>query len=443
MDARSIAGSDLAWTDQTTIHPLGALALVVLSVLLMTVRRTRALLPFVVLACMVSPAQRIAVVNIDFTLLRILVMVGWIRVMMRSEYVGLRPLAMDGVVIAYSVVRVIAYVGLRDDVDAIIYIFGQTFDTVGMYFLFRCTIRSVDDIRWLTLALAFFALLSTAFFLAERAAGRNPFAFFGGVPFQAIVRDGAIRAQGPFPHPIIAGCFWAGVVPLLIGAAVMRRRGRALPLIAAAAIPVIIVCTASSTPLASVAAGCGAALLYRFRRRLPMIQVVALLGAVMLHLVMKQPVWHLVARIDLVGGSTGWHRFMLIDQAIRRVGEWWLLGIETTGHWGRGLQDITNQYVLEGVRGGLLSLILFCTILALAFREVHLALQRTSGRGPLGVTAWFVGAALFVHAVSFLSISYFGQINVLLYATLAATAAVGAASRGARDYAWPRSTSSS
>jgi hypothetical protein len=71
----------------------------------------------------------------------------------------------------------------------------------------------------------------------------------------------------------------------------------------------------------------------------------ALLAAMAMQTVMDMPIWHLVARIDVVGGSTGHHRFNLMDQFAKRVPEWGMLGTPGTGHWGFGLHDVTNQYV--------------------------------------------------------------------------------------------------
>ena len=43
---------------------------------------------------------------------------------------------------------------------------------------------------------------------------------------------------------------------------------------------------------------------------------------------MKAPVWALIQRIDIVGGSSGWHRYELIDQCIKHFSDWWLMGVK-------------------------------------------------------------------------------------------------------------------
>ena len=139
-----------------------------------------------------------------------------------------------------------------------------------------------------------------------------------------------------------------------------------------------------------------------------------------LQAVMTMPVWHLIHRLsNLGGGGTGYHRYLLIDAFIRRFGEWWFVGTRSTAHWGWGLQDVTNQYVLEGVRGGLLTLILFIVVIVLAFRDVG-RLWRVSSRDRYHLAlSWGIGVSLFVHCMNFIGVSYFGQMYVTWYLTLA------------------------
>jgi hypothetical protein len=138
-----------------------------------------------------------------------------------------------------------------------------------------------------------------------------------------------------------------------------------------------------------------------------------------MHLVMKQPVWHLLARIDLTGSSTGYHRFLLIDSTIRRFSEWALVGVQSTAHWGYFLFDVTGHFVLQCTNGGVLSFLLFVVVLFLAFRGVGWVarLQESDRRRQMAI--WMVGAALFAHCVNFLGVSYFGKPLLLWHLNLA------------------------
>ena len=164
--------------------------------------------------------------------------------------------------------------------------------------------------------------------------------------------------------------------------------------------------------------------LWKFRKHMGQLQAAAVLGLTALHLVMNAPVWHLVSRIDLVGGSTGYHRYKLIDSAIANFSDWAVLGTKSTAHWGYGMQDVTVQYVLEGVRGGVLTLGLFIAVLVIAFRNIGNAVRALPDQDPRAKIAWAVGVSLGVHAVTFLGVSYFGQVTMIWCLSLALSASV-------------------
>ena len=51
------------------------------------------------------------------------------------------------------------------------------------------------------------------------------------------------------------------------------------------------------------------------------------LGILVLHIIMKAPVWFFAfAHIDVTGSSTGYFRATLIDQAVNHFSDWWLMG---------------------------------------------------------------------------------------------------------------------
>lgn len=408
----------------TTVHPLGLVAVLVLGMASMLLPRRHAIVPMLILACFVAPAQRIVVLGLDFNLLRVMVLFGWARVLLRSEWSQLRWCAIDTVVIAWATAGTLAYSVLHGSTSALVFKLGTSFDAVGMFFLFRFLVRDANDILAISKGMALIAIPVAIVLMIERTTGRNAFAFFGGVPEFTPVRQGKLRAQGAFAHPILAGVFWASLAPLMASLWWTAAKERWLAIIGVGAAIVIIVACASSTPAVAFAAAMMAGTFFVIRHWMRWIWVGALMGVVGLHLIMNAPVWHLISRINLIGGSTGWHRFYLIDQAIQHVGEWWLLGTTSTAHWGWGLIDLTNQYVLEGVRGGLLTLCLFVLLIVLAFRNIGALLRVRGQSSEKQVLAWSLGVALFVHVVSFMAVSYFGQIIVLWYLTLAMIASL-------------------
>jgi hypothetical protein len=292
-----------------------------------------------------------------------------------------------------------------------------------MYFLFRCLIHNLDDLKHLVVNLLWLSLPVACFLRWEKQTGRNFFSVFGGVPEWTAIRYGKLRAQGAFAHPILAGCFWASLLPLYVALWWQGVR-KSLILAAGVATLFIVYACASSTPAAGVGAvGVGFAALV-FRQRMKTLRWGVFGTLVALHLVMKGPVWHLISRIDLVGGSTGYHRYNLIDQTIHRFGEWWLFGTYSTAHWGWFLFDTANMYVNEAVRGGLVTLLLFVAVLVMAFRGVGKILAESKDDRGRYLFAWALGVALFAHCMMFIAVSYFGQIIVVWYLLLAAIASL-------------------
>jgi hypothetical protein len=189
-----------------------------------------------------------------------------------------------------------------------------------------------------------------------------------------------------------------------------------------------VILSASSGPLIAwlaVIVGWG---LWRYRRNLRAILWSTVGVLVVLHLIREKPVWHLLARLSSITGGTGYHRFKLIDEFIAHFDEWWLVGGFSTAHWGLAkASDITNQYILEGVRGGLPTLIAFVAVLVMSFRAtgrsvrralVHPQLTPLAGRNA-AFLGWGLGVCLAAHSVAFIGVSYFGQLASILYLHLA------------------------
>lgn len=417
--------------NQTVLHPLGLLAVLVLGIAMLLGRRRHALIPLAIMACFIAPAQRIAVFTLNFDLLRVMVLLGTARLLLRSEWRGLQWRTLDVLVVMWAVAGTLAYSILLGTLEAVKFRLGVSYDIVGVYFLGRCLIRDWHDVQALATGFVWISVPVAIAFLVEHATGHNVFAAFGGVPAITDMREGRLRCQGAFAHPILAGCFWASLMPLVAAGWWRPGRSRVVLTVGAASILTIILTCASSTPVAALFLGVVGMCLFVVRHWMRYMRWGLLVVLIGLHLVMNAPVWHLMARVDLAGGSTGWYRYLLIDEWIRNVGEWWALGVVSTAHWGSqyglSLYDITNQFVLEGVRGGVLTLILFVAVLTAAFGDVG-RIWRHAGRDRYrALLGWALGVSLFTHCTNFLAVSYFGQIRFLQYLLLAAIGSLAAA----------------
>jgi hypothetical protein len=254
--------------------------------------------------------------------------------------------------------------------------------------------------------------------LAEQVTGRNPFHVLGLPEFSAI-RDGRLRSQGPFAVSITAGTFGATVMPLFISLWWSRVSSRLLILVGVVSATIITVTSASSGPTFTYFAAVTGLLAWPLRKRMYLIRWGLALLLISLHLVMNAPVWALINRIAVVSGSSSYHRYKLIDNFITRFDEWWLIGTKSTAHWGWMMWDTVNQYVLQGITGGLLSLILFLSIIGLSFNSVGRRLHSTATDRDEARRLWAFGVALFAHIIAFIGISYFDQVAVIWYLLIA------------------------
>ena len=134
-----------------------------------------------------------------------------------------------------------------------------------------------------------------------------------------------------------------------------------------------------------------------------------------------------VPDIDLVGGSTGWHRSRLIESAMQHLGEWWAVGTDYTRHWmptgvpwSEDHTDITNHYIAMGVRGGLPLMFLFILFLWRCYSYVGRGIRAGN---PITWSdkyfIWSMGAALLVHTASCISVAYFDQSAIVLWMNMA------------------------
>ncbi|HSW02333.1 MAG TPA: hypothetical protein VLI39_19370 [Sedimentisphaerales bacterium] len=397
-----------------TITQFTLLITVVLSVLLVLIPKKYVLLPYVIGACWVPADQAVMVGELNFQVLRILVLVGMVRFAARGEIAAIRWNKFDRMVLIWALVGSLVYTFQWASMGAFVNRCGRLLEWLGLYWVFRQSIRSWADIRLAYVGLAVCAVAMMPFVAVEWVNGANPFGALGRVT--TAVREGEYRCQATFPHSIMMGLFWATLVPLFVAYSRQGYKWLFWPAVAASAF--MIRGTNSSTPVLTLLVVAALLAVYRWRYLTGTAAWCVVGMLVALHVVMKAPVWHLVARVGVVSGSTGWHRYHLIDAAIRHFGEWMLFGTRNTAQWGYGLEDVTNQFILEGVRGGLVTLVLFCAILYMGARAVLHWSQRSKDKDE-SYLAWGLFVTVIAHCVSFIGVSYFGQITMIWYLLLA------------------------
>jgi hypothetical protein len=377
--------------------------------------------------------QAVEVGPFTFTVIRILAVIGAIRVILRREWLTGGLSRMDSLMLLWSSWALLSSAFHDDVAAALISRLGMVYNACAVYFLIRTFCKSIDDVVSLCKLTAIALIPVAAEMTYEHIAFRNLFSILGGVSETPMVRDGKIRALGPFAHPILAGTVGAVCFPIMMG---IWRENTRVALAGMAACLTIVFLSASSGPVMSLVAGIGAVVMWCYRDHMRRIRWLAIGTYVALDAVMNAPAYYIMGRLDITGSSTGYHRAALIESAMRHLDEWWLSGTDYTRHWmptgvtwSPDHTDITNHYLSMGVTGGLLLVALFIAILASGFRVVGETVQAKEGVFPeYHFVFWTLGAALFTHCVTAMSVSYFDQSFLFLYLTLAMidSASVGA-----------------
>lgn len=406
---------------QTAFHPAALIALAACGVLIFALPRRYVFIPLLIASILIPSEQKVMISGLHFTLSRILLLLGWIRLLLVRLKGGrnLRWTALDSVLVAYCLADAIMYSLLWGESGAVINRLGFLYNSLGIYFFMRYFVRDTRDLDRVTTTFAWVLIIVAVFMLNEQVTQRNVFSVFGGVPPVTEQRGDKLRSQGPFAHPLTAGTVGATLLPLMLGLWWQQRRKNKVALAGTAAAIVMAFASMSSTPVLALGAGLFALFLWPMRRYLVWMRWGIVAALVALHLVMKAPVWALIARIDLTGSSSSYHRYELVNQAIRRVGEWWLCGTRDTFNWGWDMWDMINSYVAAGTDGGLLTLILFVAVFIVAFRQLAAARRAWRLDYENSRRMWALSAMLFAHAVAFFGIGYFDQSSVVWYTGLA------------------------
>jgi hypothetical protein len=391
---------------------------------LLRLPRQWAALPLLVGATYMTLGPSLDVGPFHFTVIRILIAVGFLRVLVKGERLPGNWSALDSLVVAWAI-WVVCSSGFHENFgEALVFRLGLAYNALGLYFLLRVFIHSEEEVLGLC-RVVILALIPIALEMVNEAlTGKNLFSFLGGVPELSEIRGGHIRAQGPFAHSILAGTVGAVCMPM---ATLFWKENRKLALAGLAATGAMVLCSRSSGPIMTTLVAWCAIAFWRFRSHLRLVRWSAIFGIVALSLVMKAPVYYLIDRIDFTGNSASWHRAYLIESALNHLDEWWLGGTDYTRNWtaNTGMSendtDITNNYIRMGVTGGLPLVLIFVSAIIVAFRRVGGALRSGEG-GPRQrqFLIWTLGCILFAHVATMISVSYYDQSIFFLYLVLAA-----------------------
>ncbi len=409
----------------TSITLLALVLLLLAMVLVFSVRRKYMIIPLLVAGLLVPFEALVVIAGFHFPVLRLLLSVAWLRILVRRDIRVPRLNSIDKAFLVWALGSAFFFCILWGTVSSVTNRLGFLWTTLGSYFLVRSLIREKADVMRAVRVLAITMAIIAPALLFEHLTQHNLFVIVGS-PAISAVRDGSIRAEGPFRHPIIAGTISAMLLPLYVGLWSQAKQYRTVLALGMVASVVMAISSASSTPLMTCAAGTLGLLMWRYRGWLRVARWGLAATVLGLHLVMKAPVWMLIARTGGAIGGSGYHRAMLIDNFIRHFGEWWLIGTRTNADWGFDMWDVDNAFVGAGVGGGVITFVAFISLFVYAFRQIGRSRLLTRNSGKDQFLIWAMGASLFANAVGFFGIVYFDQSILVWYSLLAMVSATPA-----------------
>ncbi len=306
---------------------------------------------------------------------------------------------------------------------------GFVMDTWCAYLVTRFIVtdrsKLISIIKCVSIALVPLAILG----VIESATGWQPYAplwrfspWFRGGPVVSEGRFGFARAVGPFSHAILFGGVFAMFLPLIY---YFRREKGDWGFLSYIILVIALLgalSSMSSGPWVMVIVVIFCLVMEKHKRLIKPMFVFLVFSCISIGIASNRPFYHVIASWANPLGGAGWHRARLIDLAIENFDEWWMVGYgEKDPGWGpylgMGRTDVTNEYILKGVRYGILGIIALCAVLAKAFRDLISTYRRLKDPAMRSL-CWAFGSLLFSVAVAWMSVSFFGQLSTLVYCSI-------------------------
>jgi hypothetical protein len=391
------------------LHPLVAVWVLIAIVLILSQPRTKAIVPFSLTYFTVPFEQVLVLGGIHFTMHQMLILTVLVRMVtfrgVKGKFSGGFN-ALDSVAVLWTLSVLIIFLLQWTEMQAFIKGLGDLVVSLGGYLAARFLIPDRETLRRTVKVLAAICVIQGVCMLSEQVTYQNVFAFMGGHP--PTIREGHVRAEGSM-GTLAGGTFAGVVIPLFFW---MRREEKSQTLACAGlagATAMVFASHASTSWLAYGASLVGLAF-WPLRRQMSLVRWALVAILVALHLTMNGPVWSLIEKIDLTGGSSSYHRYMLVDNCIRHFADWWLIGYKYYGNWGFDMWDLCNQFVVAALNGGLVTLIIFIAIFKRSFGAIGTARKRVEGDHRQEWFFWCLGSVLFALLVASFGINYMDHL---------------------------------
>ncbi len=400
--------------------------------LVVTLRPPYALAAYLIALLWYPSFLAVSVGTIDILVGRFVVAVLLVRCFcsdgIRSKFVWCR---LDTLVSLSMVVYVVTFfITGTDSFEAIVENRGgYLMDTWCAYMAARFIVtdraRLISVIKCIGVVLVPLATLG----VIESVTGWQPFAplrrfspWYTGETGVSPGRFGFARAVGSFSHAILFGGVFAMFLPLIYYLRGEKKDWRPFAYILSGIALLGALSSMSSGPYVMVIVVVACLMMERYKVWVKPLVIFIVISCIFIGIASNRPFYHVVVSWANPLGGASWHRAKLIDLAIENFNEWWLVGYgDKDPGWGSqlgmGWTDVTNGYILNGVRYGLLGVIVLCAVLAKAFQGI-IATHRKVTQPASKSLCWAFGSLLFGVVVTWMSVSFFGQLITLFYCCL-------------------------
>jgi hypothetical protein len=403
----------------TVLNPLVAVGMLIAIVLILALPRKKAITPFLLAFFTIPLGQVLVVGGVHFLMHQVLILAVLGRMATFRESSSERRLAggfnaLDRVVVLWSLSAFIIFSLQWMDIQATIKSAGDLLISLGGYLAMRFLIPDRATVRRTIHAMAVIFVIQGTCMVSEQFTHQNIFEFLGAYPSE--LRDGHIRSQGALGG-LYAGPLASVLIPLFIWLW-SEGKSRMAAYAGVAGATAMVFASHASTSWTTYGASLMGLGFWPLRKRMRLVRW-GLVGILVgLHMVMNGPVWSLIEKIDLTGGSSSFHRYMLVDNCIRHFGDWWLLGCKNYGDWGFVMFDVCNQFVLAALRGGLVTLVIYIAIYKRSFGAIGKVRRLVDGDRGQEWFVWCLGSALFATVVSSFGINYMTYLMMGLFSLL-------------------------
>src|SRR5664280_3133986 len=112
------------------MNPLGYTFLITVGLIIFVLPRQLVFIPFIIAVCYTTFGQQLVILGGNFTIIRILILLAWIRLIVRGEISGFKLNTIDKAVIWWVVISIIAHTLLWQTSGEFIYRLGRSYNAV-------------------------------------------------------------------------------------------------------------------------------------------------------------------------------------------------------------------------------------------------------------------------------------------------------------------------